>query len=332
MTVGVTDVGVIGAGAWGTALAAVAARAGNTVRLWARSPDIAKAINATRRNEPYLPGIDLPDTLTATGKAADLAGCSLILTATPAQAMRSVLEQFAGVIPAGTTAIINSKGIERDTGKFLSDVLTEVLPGVIPAVLSGPSFAADVARGLPTAVTLASADIETARKAAAVISLPAFRIYPSDDLQGVQLCGTVKNVLAIACGIAEGKALGDSARAALITRGFAELSRLARAVGVAPATLSGLAGLGDLILTCNSRQSRNYSLGIALGEGRILADIMAERRTVSEGVHSAREVVDLAAKHDIEMPIAEAVDAIVAGRSDAETEIARLLSRPVGTE
>ncbi len=328
----INKVGVIGGGAWGTALASVAVRAGRNVILWARSGEVCTAINETQCNQAYLPGIDLPAALRATTRAADLADVDMVLAATPAQAMRQVLTGFAGVLPKAIPAVINSKGIERDSGKFLTDVLADVTPDLVPAVLSGPSFAADVTRGLPTAVTVAAADIDTARLIASALTLPTFRIYASTDLKGVQLCGTVKNVLAIACGICEGKQLGDSARAALITRGFAELSRLATAEGISPATLTGLSGLGDLILTCSSRQSRNFSLGVALGEGKSLADIMAGRRTVSEGVHSAKEVVELAQIHGIEMPIAEAVTAIAAGRSSADDEITRLLSRPVGAE
>ncbi|MGI9464267.1 MAG: NAD(P)H-dependent glycerol-3-phosphate dehydrogenase [Aestuariivirgaceae bacterium] len=332
MTATAIKVGVIGAGAWGTALAAVAVRAGCTVVQWARSEDVCRAINQDHTNKTYLPGIMLPDGLAATTNAGDLADRDMVLLATPAQAMRAVMRQFTPALPAGIPAVINSKGIERETGLFLSDVLVETCPDLVPAVLSGPSFAADVTRGLPTAVTVAAQSMETAQSIAAALSLPTFRIYASTDLKGVQLCGAVKNVLAIACGICDGKRLGDSARAALITRGFAELGRLAHALNVSPATLSGLSGLGDLILTCSSRQSRNFSLGAALGEGQTLTDIMAARRTVTEGVHSAEVVVELAAKHDIEMPIAEAVYGIVTGRSSADDEISRLLARPVGSE
>ena len=332
MTMAINKVGVIGGGSWGTALASVAVRSGREVTLWARSKEVCRTINQTHCNEAYLPGITLPKSLRATTRPHDLAGAEMVLLATPAQAMRAVLTDFAGVLKTGIPAVINSKGIERQSGKFLSDVLADCAPGLTPAVLSGPSFAADVTRALPTAVTVAAEHIETAQTVAGALSLPTFRIYPSTDLRGVQLCGTVKNVLAIACGICEGKQLGDSARAALITRGFAELSRLANAEGVAPSTLTGLSGLGDLILTCSSRQSRNFSLGVALGEGKSLGDVMAGRRTVSEGVHSAQEVVELAQRHGIEMPIAEAVTAIAAGRSSADDEIIRLLSRPVGPE
>ena len=332
MTSTIDKVGVIGAGSWGTALATVATRAGRNVTIWARSTEVRDAINQQHCNQTYLPDIPLPAELHATTDPAELADADMVLLATPAQAMRDVLAMFVDHLQAGITGVINSKGIERQTGMFLSDVLAEAAPQLVPAVLSGPSFAADVTRGLPTAVTLAANDEATAKTAADALAIPAFRIYASTDLKGVQLCGTVKNVLAIACGICEGKRLGDSARAALITRGFAELSRLADALQIDPTTLRGLAGLGDLILTCSSRQSRNYSLGYALGEGRTLEDIMAGRRTVSEGVHSAGEVVELARNRAIEMPIAEAVNAIVSGSSTADAEITRLLARPIGSE
>ena len=332
MTIPIRHVGVIGAGAWGTALATVAIRAGRKAMLWARSGEVCRAINQTHCNDAYLPGIRLPDELVATTAASDLAHCDLVLIATPAQAMRPVMKSFAGSLPDGIPAVINSKGIERETGNFLSEVLMQVCPSLEPAVLSGPSFATDVTKGLPTAVTVAATSMATANSIAGALSLPTFRIYPGTDLKGVQLCGAVKNVLAIACGICDGKGFGDSARAALITRGFAELGRLTNALGVNPATLGGLAGLGDLILTCSSRQSRNFSLGAALGEGQPLADILATRRTVSEGVYTAEVVVQLAADHAIEMPIAEAVNAIVSGRSSADDEITRLLARPVRSE
>ncbi len=332
MTTEINKVGVIGGGSWGTALASLAVRAGRDVILWARSDEICSAINDQHCNEVYLPGIKLPMGLRATTNQQDLSGVDMVLLATPAQAMRAVVKSFSEVLQPGIPAVINSKGIERQSGNYLSDVVAQAAPALVPAVLSGPSFAADVTRGLPTAVTVAAEQIETARFIADALAIPAFRIYPSTDLKGVQLCGTVKNVLAIACGICEGKELGDSARAALITRGFAELSRLAIAEGVSPATLSGLSGLGDLILTCSSRQSRNFSLGVALGQGSSLADIMSSRRTVSEGVHSAQEVVELAQKHGIEMPVSEAVTAIAAGKSTADEQITRLLARPVGSE
>ncbi len=332
MTAQFEHIGVIGAGAWGTALAATAARAGHQVSLWCRSEGLCTSLNDAHENSVYLPGITLPERIVTTTAQADLATCNALLVVTPAQAMREVMTGFAPHLNDGIPAATCCKGIEMTTGKYMSEVLEDVCPGLVPAVLSGPSFAADVARGLPTAVTLAAHDLDLASAFAKALTIPSFRVYAATDLEGVELCGAAKNVMAIACGIAAGKAFGDSARAALITRGFAELSRLASALGVRPATLTGLSGLGDLILTCSSTQSRNFSLGAALGSGQTLDDYMAGRRTVSEGVHTAGVLVDLARKHGVEMPICEAVAAIVQGRSSADEEIARLLARPVKPE
>jgi glycerol-3-phosphate dehydrogenase (NAD(P)+) len=328
----IDHIGVIGAGSWGTALAATAARAGHRVTMWARSEDLCRRINETRQNADYLPGVDLPDTIRVTTATQDLATCNAILIVTPAQAMRTVMTGFAPHLAAGIPAAICCKGIETATGMFMSDVLGEACPALTPAVLSGPSFAADVVKGLPTAVTLAAADLATAKKFARALTITSFRIYAGTDVEGVELCGAAKNVMAIACGIAGGKNLGESAKAALITRGFAELSRLAKPMNVQPATLTGLSGLGDLILTCSSTQSRNFSLGFALGQGQTIEQHMAGRKTVAEGVPTAGVLVDLAHKNDVEMPISEAVAAIVSGRSTADEEIARLLARPVKSE
>ena len=323
--------GVIGAGSWGTALAAVMARAGLATTLWARSPDMAAAIERDRENRAYLPGVRLPDALAATGDMSRLAEADLLLLATPAQAMRAVLSNLRG-IAKGTPGIICAKGIERGSDRFMSEVLQEACPALEPYVLSGPSFAVDVVADLPTAVTLAGRDAAAARDLAAAMSLDTFRIYASNDIRGVELGGAVKNVLAIACGISDGKALGDSARAALTTRGFAELARLGLALGAQRDTLTGLSGLGDLILTCSSPKSRNFSLGLALGRGETLGAILAGRRGVSEGVHTASVVNAIAARRGVDMPIAAAVQAIVEERSSPNAEIARLLSRPVKLE
>lgn len=332
MTATFNHIGIAGAGSWGTALAATAARAGHEVTLWCRSQALCDTLNSTRQNPDYLPGITLPEGISVTTQNAALAPCDAILVVTPAQAMRAVMTELGSNIRKDVPAATCCKGIEMTTGLYMSDVLGQVCPHLQPAVLSGPSFAADVARGLPTAVTLAARDMDLAKEFARALTLPAFRVYASTDLEGVELCGAAKNVLAIACGIAGGKNFGDSARAALITRGFAELSRLGEALRVRPATLAGLSGLGDLILTCSSTQSRNFSLGKALGEGQSLQDYMQSRRTVSEGVHTAGVLVDLARRHGVEMPICEAIEAIVQGRSSADDEIARLLARPVKPE
>tara|TARA_R110000824_G_scaffold398148_2_gene601900 strand:+ start:20793 stop:21797 length:1005 start_codon:yes stop_codon:yes gene_type:complete len=328
----ISNIAVIGAGAWGTALAQVAARAGCRVTLWAREAEVAEAINRRHVNALFLPGIPLEATIRATTEMAEAATAEALLMVTPAQHMRRVLTELAPVVAAGTPVVLCAKGIEQETGKLLTEVLAETVPQAQAAVLSGPSFAAEVARGLPTAVTLACADETTGEALAHAIGLPTFRPYYSADLTGAEIGGAVKNVLAIACGIVEGKKFGESARAALTTRGFAELTRLGLALGARAETLTGLSGLGDLILTCNSVKSRNMSLGMALGEGKTLDEIMGARNSVSEGVHSAAAVVALAARHKVEMPIAEAVAAIVAGKAGVDEAIAALLARPIGRE
>ncbi|MDO9127230.1 MAG: NAD(P)H-dependent glycerol-3-phosphate dehydrogenase, partial [Parvibaculum sp.] len=246
--------------------------------------------------------------------------------------MRRVLEELAPHVADGKPVVLCAKGVEQSTHLLLTEVLAEAMPRAMPAVLSGPSFAAEVARGLPTAVTLACEDEAVAEALTHAIGITTFRPYYSSDLVGAELGGAVKNVLAIACGIVEGKKFGDSARAALTTRGFAELTRLGLAMGARAETLMGLSGLGDLILTCNSTKSRNMSLGMALGEGKTLEEVMGARNSVSEGVHSATAVVALARKHKIEMPIAEAVAAIVTGAAKVDDAIAALLSRPFRSE
>ncbi len=326
------SVGVIGAGSWGTALAATIASAGRDVILWARSKEHASDISSSRENKKYLPGVTLPSNITVTNDKDDFANCDAVLMVSPAQAQRAVMTEFADIFKKGIPALICSKGIEQSSNLFMSDVLAQVAPDLVPFVLSGPSFAADVVRGLPTAVTLAGPDIDAAKAVASAIGHASFRIYASDDIMGVQIGGAVKNVLAIACGISDGKKLGESCRAALITRAFSELTRLGNVLGARPETLVGLSGFGDLSLTCSSPKSRNYSLGYKLGQGQPLKQILASRNTVSEGVFTAGVVVEIARKNQIEMPICEAVHAIVDGRSDPDSELARLLSRPMRAE
>lgn len=323
--------GVIGAGSWGTALATVAARAGFATTLWARSPDVAEAIARDGENRAYLPGVHLPKEISVTGELQRMAEADLLLIATPAQVMRTVVSRLKDVAP-GTPGIICAKGIERGSDSFMSDVLAEAAPALKPFVLSGPSFAVDVVAGLPTAVTLAGGVAEEARELATALSLETFRIYASGDMRGVELGGAVKNVLAIACGICDGKGFGDSARAALTTRGFAELARFGQALGARTETLTGLSGLGDLILTCSSDKSRNFSLGLALGRGEALSAILGQRRGVSEGVYTAGVVTGIAGRNGIDMPICRAVNAIVDGGSSPDAEIARLLARPIKFE
>lgn len=328
----VEQIAVIGAGAWGTALASVAARAGRQVTLWAREPEVTEAINGRRVNALFLPDVELPDGITASCDLSMAAGADAVLMVVPAQFTRQVLIQLSRHISPATPVILCSKGIEQDTQKLMTAILEETLPQVIPAVLSGPSFAKDVALQMPTAVTLACADGLTAETLADALRLPTFRIYLSDDLIGAEIGGAVKNVLAIACGIVEGRRLGESARAALIARGFNELLRLAVALGAQPETLSGLCGLGDVILTCTSRQSRNMSLGVALGEGQFLDDILQGRTSVAEGVATARALAGLARSVHVEMPICEAVNGILHDGVSVDTAIEGLLSRPMGDE
>jgi len=332
MSADINHIGIIGAGAWGTALATVAVRSGRRVTLWAHNPDIATGINARHENTSYLPGITLDNTIIATGNLADISHCDAVLLVTPAQALRQIATDLSPHIQRPLPIIICSKGLERDTDMLLSDVLKQALPQAIPCILSGPSFAADVANGLPSAVTLASDDLETARTLAHALGSPTFRPYAGDDLIGAQIGGAVKNVLAIACGIVEGRSLGQSARAALTSRGFAELVRFGLAHGAKIETLGGLSGLGDLILTCSSQMSRNMSLGYALGQGSTLQQVLKTRKTVTEGVHTASVVCKIATHKGIEMPICQAVRDICEDRISVDQAIKNLLARPFRQE
>ena len=326
---------VLGAGAWGTALANLAARAGAgadvEVTLWARDPAHVAEMAATGVNARHLPGVPLQSNVHPTADLAQISGADAILAVVPAQALRSVLEATAPHLAQGAPVIICAKGIERATGLFLSQVVAEILPQNPPAVLSGPSFAADVAQALPTAVTLAAQDGELAAALAAMLAAPWFRLYSSSDMRGVEIGGAAKNVLAIANGIAAGRGLGVSAGAALVARGFAELSRFGRAFGAEPGTLMGLSGLGDLVLTCTSPMSRNYSLGLALGRGRSVAEA-EQRGGLAEGAFTCGVLVDLARAKGVDMPIAAAVDAVLAERISIDDAIAALLARPSKAE
>ena len=324
--------GVIGGGAWGTALAQTLAMSGREVTLWAFEDDCSAAINDKHENTLYLPGVKLHSSLRASSNMADLAGVDAILAVAPAQHMRATLANFAPYSSDGLPVILCSKGIEISTLSFMSEVLADVLPDTTPAVLSGPSFAIDVANGLPTAVTLAVEDENLGAGLAKAIAAQSFRPYLSTDVLGAEIGGAVKNVLAIACGMVLGKGLGRSAHAALMTRGFAEMSRLGSALGARPDTLTGMCGLGDLVLTCSSEQSRNMSCGMALGQGQTLEKIMSSRSAVTEGVATAPALKQLAAKAGIEMPICEAVAAILDGSADVDTAIEALLSRAYRTE
>lgn len=324
--------GVIGAGAWGTALAQVAGRAGLEVLLQAREPEVVESIRARRVNEAFLPGITLDDHISVTAELADLAACDVILAVPPAQHMRSTLMAFAAHHRAGVPVILCSKGIERGSLKLMTDVLAETLPDAPAAVLSGPSFAAEVARGLPSAVTLACADEALGEELMWTLSAPGFRPYLASDLIGAEVGGAIKNVLAIACGMSEGRGLGRSAHAALITRGFAEMTRMGVALGGQAETVAGLCGLGDLVLTCSSPQSRNMSLGLALGQGQTVEQALAGKRSVAEGYESAPAVRELAAKMGVDMPISLAVAALLNGETTVEAVIDNLLSRPLKAE
>jgi glycerol-3-phosphate dehydrogenase (NAD(P)+) len=324
--------GVIGGGAWGTALAQVAARAGLQVRLWAREPEVVRSVREQRENSLFLPGVPLEPAIEPTGELADLGRCDLILAVAPAQHMRATLKAFAPHARRGVPVLLCAKGVEQGTLALMTEVIADALPQAQPAVLSGPSFAGEVARGLPTAVTLACEDGKLGRALAAAIATPAFRPYFADDMVGAEAGGAVKNVLAIACGVSEGRGLGRSAHAALITRGFAEMTRLGVALGAEPETLAGLCGLGDLVLTCSSPQSRNMSVGLALGRGETLQQALSGKLSVAEGVASAPAVTALARKHNVEMPICEAVAALLDGRIDVDAAMAGLLSRPLKAE
>lgn len=325
-------VGVVGAGAWGTALAQVCVRAGLETTLWAREPEVVAAITQTGENSLFLPGVPLDPALACTSDLAALADADLILMVAPAQHLRAALTAFAPHARPGLPILLCAKGVEQGSLKLMTDVLAETLPEAAPAVLSGPSFAGEVARGLPTAVTLACPDEALGHALAEAIALPTFRPYYAPDMIGAEVGGAIKNVLAIACGIVEGRGLGRSAHAALITRGFAEMTRVAVALGGQPETVAGLCGLGDLVLTCSSPQSRNMSVGLALGAGQSLHEALAGKLSVAEGVASAPAVRQLAAKLQVETPICEAVAAILAGEVAVDAAIEGLLSRPLKDE
>ncbi|MGO9674863.1 MAG: NAD(P)H-dependent glycerol-3-phosphate dehydrogenase [Methylocella sp.] len=335
---GALRITVLGAGAWGTALANLAARGGREARtetavtLYARDSAHVAEMAATGVNARRLPGVPLLSNVAPSSDLAAAADADVFLAVVPAQALRAVLEDLAPLIPgAGAPVVVCAKGIEHGTGRFLSEVVSEALPGHPPAVLSGPSFARDVARGLPTAVTLAAADAELAAALAGLLAGPSFRVYSSTDMRGVEIGGAAKNVLAIANGVAAGRELGASAGAALLARGFAELTRFGRAYGAEPATLMGLSGLGDLVLTCTSALSRNFSLGAALARGRTVAEASAQIG-LAEGIYTCGVLVDLANARGVDMPIATAVDAVLAERITIDDAIAELLARPSKAE
>jgi len=322
-------ISVLGGGAWGTALALTCARAGREVTLWEHEPGNAASLEK-KRESLFLPGVRLDDGIKVTRALAEASRADAILLVVPAQAMRSVIKSLAQTISAGSPLIACAKGIEHGTHKFMSDIIAECAPNAVPAILSGPSFAADVARGLPTAVTLAAADGKLAGDLAQAIASASFRPYHSTDVRGVEIGGATKNVLAIAAGIVTGRGLGASAAAALTTRGFAELVRFGKAYGAKPETMTGLSGLGDLILTCSSPQSRNFSFGVALGKGE--KPDGAAHGKLAEGAFTAPVLLEMAREKNIEMPISAAVAAVLAGKLSVDTAIESLLARPIKSE
>ncbi len=330
-TVPYQNIGVVGAGAWGTALAMAAAQAGRNVTLWARESELVTQIQGSQENGMYLPGVNLPANIVATGDITQATKADALLLVVPAQHLRSSLTDIARHAAKGTPLVLCAKGIEKTTGELLTEILQEAAPDCEPAILSGPSFAKDVARNMPTAVTIA-ARMDIALKLQAALGHATFRPYASDDIAGVALGGAAKNVYAIASGIVDGMGLGESARAALIARSFAELTRLGTKLGAKPETLMGLSGLGDLVLTATSKSSRNFSFGHALGEGRTLKELDAPGHALAEGVETAPAIVKRAKKEGIELPIAEAVAHVLDGSLPLGEAVLRLMSRPLKPE
>lgn len=323
-------IGIVGAGAWGTALAQALASDGSEVLIWAREAELVEEINARHTNSLFLPGAQLSDKVRATGDLAALGGLAALLVVVPAQFLASVI---AGLPDGARDLVLCAKGIEQGTGRLMADVARDAAPGVNLAVLSGPTFAHEVAAGLPTAVTLACAGGEPQwQRLSPLIARACLRPYYSDDVTGAEIGGAVKNVLAIACGVVEGLGLGQNARAALIARGYAEMLRFGLAKGARADTLAGLCGLGDLVLTCSSTSSRNFSLGKALGEGKSAAEALAGKSSVAEGAATAPVLADLARRGGIEMPIVEAVCRLLDGSAPAKAVVSDLLARPLKAE
>jgi glycerol-3-phosphate dehydrogenase (NAD(P)+) len=327
-------VAVLGAGSWGTALAVHLARTGHVVRLWGRDQGLVAALRERRVNAAYLPDVTLPEAVTVTGDAgAAVDGVACVVVAVPTHGVRAVVRAAAAGMAAATAVVSTVKGLERGTLLRVSEILVEeCAPGVRVAVLSGPSFARDLARQLPTAVSVASYDEATVAAVQQEFKAPYLRLYGTTDVVGVELGGALKNVIAIAAGVAEGLGLGESARAALITRGLAEITRLACAEGARRETLAGLTGLGDLVLTCSGMLSRNRRVGVELGRGRPLVDVLGGMRMVAEGVRTTEAALALAARHGIELPIAAQVGALIEGRTDARAALEELMLRPQRTE
>jgi glycerol-3-phosphate dehydrogenase (NAD(P)+) len=326
-------IGIIGAGAWGTALAQAFAKGGKDVILCAREEEIVASVNGQHENALFLPGIELDPKITATGEPMEAAACGVVLLVPPAQYLRAACASIKD-IEEGKPVVICAKGIELESGKTMTGIAAEIIPQATLAVLTGPTFASEIAKGLPSAVTVASSRLWDAENICAALATRTLRPYASDDLIGAQIGGAVKNVIAIACGIIAGRGLGDSARAALMTRGLAEIARLAEKLGARRETLMGMCGVGDLMLTASSMQSRNYSLGFQLGQGRTLDDIMAERqgKSVTEGVTTAKALMVMAEKYGVDMPVAQAVYKCVGEGKPIDATIAEIMDRPLKGE
>ena len=327
-----TSISIIGAGAWGTALAEVISRQGNQVNLWAREDDVVKSINTLNENTLYLPNIKLSELIIAQNNLDNVINCDLLLMVTPSQFMRSVLEDIKDNLNDSIPVVLCSKGIETKTLSLMNEITESIIPKNPLAILSGPSFAIDVVNNKPTAVTLACKDLSIGKNIADSISLPTFRPYLSEDIVGAQIGGATKNVIAIAAGVVEGQNLGDSARAATIARGFSEINRLAVSLGGQEETLSGLSGMGDLLLTCNSITSRNFSLGIKLGKGLSAEEATDGLSSIAEGMYSAKAIDKLSKKLGVEMPITNAVNDLIEKKRSLDEIIDDLLSRPIRRE
>ena len=328
-----TRIAVVGAGAWGTALANLLAHGGHDVVLWAREEDVVTSVNERHTNHRFLEGVALAPSLRATDDlAAAVAGAACVTYVPPSHVLRTVLRAHADAVPGDAVVVVASKGIERDSLAVMTDVVEAELPGRVVAALSGPSFAIEVAAGQPTAVVAASTNLSAAQRVQQLFSMERFRVYTHDDVLGVELGGALKNVMAVATGIAEGVGLGFNSRAALITRGLAEMTRLGVALGAQPATFAGLAGMGDLVLTCTGSLSRNRSLGMEVGQGRPLSDILASRETVAEGVTTAESALALSRRAGVEMPIVAAVNRILFDGQAPARAIEALMSRELRTE
>jgi glycerol-3-phosphate dehydrogenase (NAD(P)+) len=321
-------IGVIGAGAWGTALAQALSKGGRDVTIWSYEPETTDSINATHENAKYLPGIALDKKLQATSILNEVVLCDILLMVTPAQHMADTLERIKDNLRDDQYVVLCSKGIELDTGRLLSEVAEEIIPHTKLAILSGPTFAKEIAAGLPAAATLATKSEKDAELLQDALGVEKFRPYITNDIIGTQLCGAIKNVIAIACGVIIGQGLGESARAALLARGMAEIARLGVAMGAKRETLMGMCGIGDLTLTCTSMKSRNYSLGVALGEGNDINDILKTRHSVTEGVHTAQSALALAKSYAVDMPITQAVNDILLGKVTRDQGVTDMLNKP----